>query len=149
MFSTSLFVLSLLTIILSVLWLTASNYFLAPSHFLFFLRTNLTVKVKTKYDLNRAIKIKILFVKVVRTRTLSYGMSIVELTVNINQWKNVLYNNCIRILNGQFISRFSKCEYHVRVTVPMAEPSGLPSTSPGADGMSYWREVAIRQSNQN
>jgi len=36
-----------------------------------------------------------------------------------------------------FISRFSKCEYHVRVTVPMAEPSELPSSSPGADDMSY------------
>jgi len=36
-----------------------------------------------------------------------------------------------------FISRFSKCEYHVRVTVPMAQPSELPSTSTGADGMSY------------
>jgi hypothetical protein len=32
------------------------------------------------------------------TRTLSYDMSIVDLTVNISQWKNVLYNNCIRTI---------------------------------------------------
>ena len=35
----------------------------------------------------------------IQTWTLSYDMSIVDLTANISQWENVLYHNCIRI-NG-------------------------------------------------
>jgi hypothetical protein len=35
--------------------------------------------------------------RLIRTRTLSYGMSIVDLTVNISQLQNVLYNNSIRM----------------------------------------------------
>jgi len=35
--------------------------------------------------------------RLIHTRTLSYDMSVVDLTVNISQWKNMVYNNCIRI----------------------------------------------------
>ena len=35
--------------------------------------------------------------QLIHTRTLSYDMSVVDLKVNISQWKNTVYNNCIRI----------------------------------------------------
>jgi hypothetical protein len=35
--------------------------------------------------------------QLIHTRTLSYDMSVVDLKVNISQWKNMVYNNCIRI----------------------------------------------------
>ena len=35
--------------------------------------------------------------RLIHTRTLSYDMSIVDLTANISQYKKELYNNCIRI----------------------------------------------------
>jgi len=35
--------------------------------------------------------------RLIHTRILSYGMSIVDLMASISRWKNLLYNICIRI----------------------------------------------------
>jgi hypothetical protein len=45
--------------------------------------------------------------RLIRTRNLSYGMSVVDLMVKISQWKNMLYYNCIRIINMMYILQCS------------------------------------------